>query len=152
MSIVLFDTVESHTQLLPLSYTRSGADMRVGILTIKEKWERYLGQSVQVLTETYLQPKYGNLHLDAENLFIAANVLPTPQLVAEIQMLSGATALSADGKTVAFRSSILPSTCNDIQPIAQQSKFIMVTIPVQFVASPSAIFKYNAQEIAADFK
>ena len=74
MNIVLFDTVENRTQLLPLSYTRSVADMRIGILTIKEKWERYFGQSVGVLTEDYLQPKYGALSHDAETLFIASNV------------------------------------------------------------------------------
>ncbi len=42
VKVVLFDTFESFENLLPLSYTRPVADFRVGIMTIREKWEHYL--------------------------------------------------------------------------------------------------------------
>lgn len=152
MNIVLFDTVENRTQLLPLSYTRSVADMRIGILTIKEKWERYFGQSVGVLTEDYLQPKYGALGNDAETLFIASNVFPTTQLVAEIQLLTAEHGLSFSDKIIGFKTTIKVTNIASFKSIIPDLKFTSSVVAAQFVESPSAIFKYNGQEIENDFK
>jgi hypothetical protein len=41
MAIILFDDNARNT-LLPLTYTRPVADLRIGILTIAEKWAKYL--------------------------------------------------------------------------------------------------------------
>lgn len=152
MNIVLFDTVENRTQLLPLSYTRSVADMRIGILTIKEKWERYFGQSVGVLTEDYLQPKYGALSHDAETLFIASNVFPTTQLVAEIQLLTAEHGLSFSDTIIAFKTTIKFPDIASFKSNISNIKFTPPVVAAQFVESPSAIFKYNGQEIENDFK
>ncbi len=152
MNIVLFDTVENRTQLLPLSYTRSVADMRIGILTIKEKWERYFGQSVGVLTEDYLQPKYGALSHDAETLFIASNVFPTTQLVAEIQLLTAEHGLSFSDTIIAFKTTIKFPDIASFKSNIPNIKFTPPVVAAQFVESPSAIFKYNGQEIENDFK
>jgi UDP-N-acetylglucosamine diphosphorylase/glucosamine-1-phosphate N-acetyltransferase len=152
VNIVLFDTVENRTQLLPLSYTRSVADMRIGILTIKEKWERYFGQSVGVLTEDYLQPKYGALSHDAETLFIASNVFPTIQLVAEIQLLTTEHGLSFSDKFIAFKTTIKVPHIASFKSIIPNLKFTSSIVAAQFLESPSAIFKYNGQEIENDFK
>lgn len=152
MNIVLFDTVENRTQLLPLSYTRSVADMRIGILTIKEKWERYFGQSLGVLTEDYLQPKYGALSHDIETLFIASNVFPTAQLVAEIQLLTAEHGLSFSDKIIGFKTTIKVTNIASFKSIIPDLKFTSSVVAAQFVESPSAIFKYNGQEIENDFK
>lgn len=152
MNIVLFDTVENRTQLLPLSYTRSVADMRIGILTIKEKWERYFGQSLGVLTEDYLQPKYGALSHDIETLFIASNVFPTAQLVAEIQLLTAEHGLSFSDKIIGFKTTIKVTNIASFKSIIPDLKFTSSVVTSQFVESPSAIFKYNGQEIENDFK
>lgn len=152
MNIVLFDTVENRTQLLPLSYTRSVADMRIGILTIKEKWERYFGQSLGVLTEDYLQPKYGALSHDIETLFIASNVFPTAQLVAEIQLLTAEHGLSFSDKIIGFKTTIKVANIASFKSIIPDLKFTSSVVAAQFVESPSAIFKYNGQEIENDFK
>jgi len=152
VNIVLFDTVENRTQLLPLSYTRSVADMRIGILTIKEKWERYFGQSVGVLTEDYLQPKYGALSHDAETLFIASNVFPTTQLVAEIQLLTAEHGLSFSDTIIAFKTTIKFPDIASFKSNISNIKFTPPVVAAQFVESPSAIFKYNGQEIENDFK
>ena len=42
MNYILFDG-PSEIILLPFTYTRPVADIRIGILTIREKWETYLG-------------------------------------------------------------------------------------------------------------
>ncbi len=57
MNYILFDSVV-RTNLLPLTFTRPVADIRFGILTIREKWEKYLNQSTSSLTEEYLSNKF----------------------------------------------------------------------------------------------
>ena len=51
-SIILFDT--AHQQLLPLTYAKPVSELRIGILTIKEKWEKRLNASISYKTEDYL--------------------------------------------------------------------------------------------------
>jgi UDP-N-acetylglucosamine diphosphorylase/glucosamine-1-phosphate N-acetyltransferase len=152
VNIVLFDTVVNRTQLLPLSYTRSVADMRIGILTIKEKWERYFGQSVSILTEEYLQPKYGALNHNAETLFIASNIVPTPQLSAEIQVLTLESGISFSEKSIAFKTTTAFFDIASIESFLKNLSCTPSVVDVQFIESPSAIFKYNGQEIENDFK
>ncbi len=152
MNIVLYDTVENRTQLLPLSYTRSVADMRIGILTIKEKWERYFGQSIDILTEEYIQPKYGILTLEGDTLFIASNVFPTPQLAADLQVITQGNGLSFSNKVFAFRSDRKVTNLADIEAVKFDVQSVSSIVSVQFLESPSAIFKWNGQEIENDFK
>ena len=54
MNVILFDN--NRANYYPLSFTRPIAYFRVGILTIKEKWEEYY-KSVSVKTEDYLSTK-----------------------------------------------------------------------------------------------
>lgn len=53
MNYILFDGSERDS-LLPITFTRPVADIRTGILTIKEKWEKYLGTKVSFKTDGYL--------------------------------------------------------------------------------------------------
>src|SRR5690606_2713114 len=62
---VLFDD-EKRSTFLPLTYTRSVADFRWGIRTIKEKWAAFVNKSVFIKTVDYLQPLYGTF---PENAF-----------------------------------------------------------------------------------
>ena len=57
--IVLFDG-QCHKSLLPLSFTRPVAHLRVGILTILEKWEYYLDQKVDVRCKDFLSSKFSS--------------------------------------------------------------------------------------------
>ena len=58
MNYILFDESIVRTNLLPLTFMRPVADIRVGILTIREKWERCLGVKTSSLTEGYLSRKF----------------------------------------------------------------------------------------------
>jgi len=78
MNIILFDN-ELRDHLLPLTYTRPVAELRVGILTIRAKWERWLGAKASYITQDYLAGKYG-IDYDEENYVINATVLPSVQL------------------------------------------------------------------------
>jgi UDP-N-acetylglucosamine diphosphorylase/glucosamine-1-phosphate N-acetyltransferase len=82
--MILYDELVHWQNLLPLTYTRSIAECRVGILTIQEKWEHVLGQKVSI---EYAM-KYLETGTSIDKLRVVSNVLPTDQLVQSIQNLS----------------------------------------------------------------
>ena len=83
MNIIVFDT-EARKNLFPLTLTRSVADIRMGILTIKERWEKMLGVEAFVLTEAYLQPSYQTAPA-GEYIFIDSTVIPNLSLIQSIK-------------------------------------------------------------------
>jgi len=100
MNYILFDgTVRN--QLLPFTYTRPVADIRVGILTIREKWEKTLGFTTSTITEEYLSHKYPMVEFE-QNIMINASFLPNEELVAMIQNLSENQAIICDDEILAF--------------------------------------------------
>ncbi|MDE7412448.1 MAG: glucose-1-phosphate thymidylyltransferase [Muribaculaceae bacterium] len=102
--VVLYDTQESHENLLPLAYTRPVADFRVGIVTIKEKWEALLPATYSYKTVAYLQEKYPMTVNDGEEiLFISGDLLPDRNIVDAVKGLNKGEALDDGSKVVAFR-------------------------------------------------
>ena len=100
MNYILFDG-PARTALLPFTYTRPVADIRIGILTIREKWEKYLGSTTTTLTEEYLSDKYPMVELE-ENVMINASYLPNENLVAIISNLKSNQAVFKGDAVVAF--------------------------------------------------
>ena len=76
MNIILFDTETNWKNLLPLTFTRPICEIRIGALTIKQKWEKWLKTNCSYLTQTYLQKKYPLVE-KPENLFINSTICPT---------------------------------------------------------------------------
>lgn len=104
MNYILFED-EARISLLPLTHTRPVAEIRVGILRIREKWQKHLEGNFSFLTESYLQDKYPYSPL-AENIFINGSVLPTSSLVKEIQSLKPGEKLVLENVVVAGRTDI----------------------------------------------
>ena len=52
-NIILYDEKEIRDNLLPLTYTRPVSLIRIGILTISEKWQRLLGDDASI---SYITP------------------------------------------------------------------------------------------------
>ena len=100
MNYILFDG-PARTALLPFTYTRPVADIRIGILTIREKWEKYLGSTTTTLTEEYLSDKYPMVELE-ENVMINASYLPNENLVEIISNLKTNQAVFKDDAVIAF--------------------------------------------------
>lgn len=93
--IILFDN-EVRNRLLPFTYIRPVCEMRVGILTIREKWERWMQLPVSFITQDYLAERYP-LDFDTENFFVNGSVLPSAQLVKLLrQMETGEAFLRGD--------------------------------------------------------
>jgi UDP-N-acetylglucosamine diphosphorylase/glucosamine-1-phosphate N-acetyltransferase len=79
-NVILFD--DNYENLKPLTFTRPVSALRIGILTIREKWELLLDAKtpISVATSPHLAKKYPT-HLEAEqNLAINAAILPTVAL------------------------------------------------------------------------
>ena len=100
MNYILFDG-PNRNKLLPFTYTRPVADIRIGILTIREKWERFLGYTTTTITEDYLSEKFPMVELE-ENVLINASYLPKPELVEMIKNLNENEAIFYDEDVIAF--------------------------------------------------
>ena len=103
MNYILFDG-DVRNSLLPFTYTRPVADIRVGILTIREIREKYLGLTTTTITEEYLEEKYPMVEL-AENVLINASFCPTKSLVEKVKNLSKNEAIFKGEDVIAFFTS-----------------------------------------------
>ncbi len=143
---VLFDTFESFENLLPLSYTRPVADFRVGIMTIREKWEHYLPGNYSYKTTEYLGEKFPvAVSADEEVVFVAGNVLPDEDLAARVLALESGGALRDCSGLVAFRGSL--RQFGELDPVESSVEGDEVS-RIQYVYD---VFRENGQEICRDY-
>jgi UDP-N-acetylglucosamine diphosphorylase/glucosamine-1-phosphate N-acetyltransferase len=87
--------------LLPFTFTRPVADIRVGILTIREKWEKYLGSTTTTLTEEYLSEKFPMVEME-NNVLINASFLPNDILAEIVKNLEKNQAIFQGEEVIAF--------------------------------------------------
>lgn len=99
MGIVLFDTI-FRNQWLPLSLNHAIADVRMGIFTMKERWETITQLSVYIATPPYLQHLYGSIPHDF-HFWIDARVFPFNELVEKILLLKPGEALYHEDEFIA---------------------------------------------------
>lgn len=100
MNYILFDG-PYRDNLLPFTYTRPVADIRVGILTIRQKWESFLEYTTTTVTEDYLSDKFPMVEME-ENIMINASFLPNTEVVEVIKNLSDNQALFKGEDVIAF--------------------------------------------------
>ena len=139
MNVILFD--ENRDNYYPLAFTRPIAYFRIGILTIKEKWEQYY-KSVSVKTEDYLVDKFP-IKILKDNLWINAKIIPSKALFTELKSLRKGEALSKKGEIIAFRN----STFN-----TKKLNVIDSNVAFNSIENLSDIFTLNGEEINNDFK
>lgn len=84
---VILDDISTKENLYPFTVTRSVADIRVGILTIREKWEKILNEKIPVSSET------GEMYNQGETVICSANAIPCGQNMNDL--LSGKTGIAA---------------------------------------------------------
>jgi UDP-N-acetylglucosamine diphosphorylase/glucosamine-1-phosphate N-acetyltransferase len=101
MNYILFDNFR-RSNLFPLTYLRPVCDIRIGIMTIREKWETYLGQKTSTLTESYLREKYPVIRED-DNIMINGSVCPNETLLKEILSLKTGEVLFQEDAILAMR-------------------------------------------------
>lgn len=148
MNVILFDD-SARDNLLPLTFTRPVASLRVGILTIAEKWAKYLESDPSYLTVSYLQEKYP-CHQSADNLFVNGSVCPDEYLIEAILTLKTGEALHATDVLLAVRGAEARAGV----PSINLDGFNLVPFSRNYcrIFYPEHIFQYNEQEIVRDFK
>jgi UDP-N-acetylglucosamine diphosphorylase/glucosamine-1-phosphate N-acetyltransferase len=100
MNYILFDG-PARNALLPFTFTRPVADILVGIMTIRQKWEMRLGSTTTTLTEEYLSEKFPMVEME-ENIMINASFLPNPILAEMVSNLSSNQAIFRGEDVIAF--------------------------------------------------
>ncbi|MDE6669386.1 MAG: hypothetical protein K2K26_06865, partial [Muribaculaceae bacterium] len=153
--IILFDTEESHSNLLPLSFTRPVAEFRIGITTLREKWESLLPGCYSYRPAAYLHDKFGGETDDRfdDYLFVSGSLLPDKYVVQLINSLEPECALTdSDGMTRACRGSA--RRCREaIDKGAAEAGFRVINSDsLRVIHYVFDIFLRNAEMIAEDFE
>jgi UDP-N-acetylglucosamine diphosphorylase/glucosamine-1-phosphate N-acetyltransferase len=148
-NIILFDS-DTRQHLLPLTFTRPVADIRVGILTIREKWEQWLEGNASYITEDYLSTKFP-INISDDNLVIDGSVLPDQALVSRINALGYNEALVKNGELIAARLGE-----DQFERVIMEGEMSALNeseldISLLQISRPWHIFTYNDAAIRSDF-
>ena len=149
MNYILFDDI-NRKHLLPFTHTRPVADIRCGILTMRERWELCLQQATGSLTQPYLSHVFptGNT---ADAWYVNGGVFATYALVMAIQALQPGQALVKGNDIIAAR---LTDTIHDLAAFYHHT----ATLPAQYfdqdtflLQRPWDIFAMNDRAIREDY-
>ena len=134
--------------LFPFTHTRPVATCRVGILTIQEKWERWLGTGVSHFTVPHLQDKFPLQHKlpDTINILICGHLLPDADLLAAIRALEPEQELYKDNHLLA--KAVLGAEVRALTNAHRKN----YPGEVLGIYKPWDIFALNDKAIRADFK
>jgi UDP-N-acetylglucosamine diphosphorylase/glucosamine-1-phosphate N-acetyltransferase len=145
MNIVFFDD-ETWQDLLPLTFTRPVSEIRIGILTIKEKWQPYFKEAhfSNWTYEAYLEEKFPLVNTN-DTVYINSKVIPDIELVTAIAKLNSNESISQQNHVVAFKGHV---NSKAEFPIAINN----YVSPIFFILNVWDIFQKNGEAIVRDFK
>ena len=150
MNYILFDESIVRTNLLPLTFTRPVCDIRIGILTIREKWEKRLKATTSTLTENYLSTKFPIVK-EAENVLINGSVCPTEEVVNAIRKLKPNQAIVHNDTIIA-----LHVTAEELDslgdPASEGIEEISLTEAPLKISHTWEIFSKNGLALSEDFQ
>ncbi|NEW80432.1 MAG: glucose-1-phosphate thymidylyltransferase [Gelidibacter sp.] len=144
MNYILFDGAVRNA-LLPLTFTKPVADLRIGILTIREKWETYLGFTTTTLTEDYLEEKFPMVEME-QNVMINASFLPTLSLAEIIMELKENQAIFKDEEVIAFFTA-------DSQETVDFDNYDQIEFDSEVIQIKNTwdLFSFNDKALKSDF-
>ncbi|SFR75274.1 GlmU family protein [Maribacter stanieri] len=144
MNFILFDGPR-RDHLLPFTFTRPVSEIRVGIMTLKERWEAYLKVSVSSLTEEYLSIKYP-VNLEESNVFIDASVLPSNELLKAVKALRAGERLMSGELIIAYLAAVSKSAdeLSDFDVVKFEGGLVQIN-------NTWDIFDKNATILQSDF-
>lgn len=147
MNIILFD--DSHRDnLLPLCFTRPVAELRTGVLTIREKWEYRLTGNYSWHTEDYLQDKFPQ-KTAVENLLISGHVCPTQALIERVRKLNVGEGIRWQGHPVALL--VEQAVDFDLELLAGKIAWVDWEGELDYIEFPWDLVSMNARQIQLDF-
>lgn len=144
MNFILSDGTHRE-DLFPFTLTRPVAEMRIGILTIREKWEKWLGVPLSFQTEDYLSEKFP-LRTSDKNVVINGSYLPNESLVRAVQQLQPGEVLMDGSEYIAYATTTLDGTFD-----AAQYQMVDLVFEGITVKNTWDIFSKNGEALQADF-
>ncbi len=149
MNYIFFDD-SVRENLLPLTFMRPVADIRFGILTIREKWERYLKTKISTLTKDYLSIKYPIIK-ESNNILLNGSICPNNELVKQIENLQPNHAIIKDHTIIAMH--ITENKIDEKREINTKGVEIIKTdIPLLRIVNTWDIFSKNEEAIKQDYE
>ena len=145
MNYLLFDG-PSRNALLPFTFTRPVAEIRIGILTIREKWELHLNSTITTSTENYLSKKFPMVKME-HNIMICASYLPNEKLVSLILNLKPNQAIYQNADLIAYYS-----TENQIDINFETFEIVQFVEKIITVKNAWDIFANNDVALREDFE
>lgn len=148
-SIVFVDGA-GHQTLLPLTFTRPVAALRLGILTIAEKWSLNLELPYSFKTEDYLQAKFPLQNNDTDRLLIFGGLLPHQELLEPVKNLKTGQAIVREDELLVAR--VNQSQCQAI--FGGESGFLekqQAPENTAVVSKPYHLVALNKHELINDF-
>lgn len=146
MNYILFDDA-TWQNLLPLTFTKPVSEIRIGILTITEKWETYLNGKLTFQTQEYLSSKFKAVYTN-NAVFINGKICPTPELLAQINNLEFNKGIKKGNTLIAYRSNTA-SALNIEEALSSSEE---TTINYVSVENTWDIFSKNGEAIKQDFE
>lgn len=147
MAIILFDD-NAHQTLRPLTFTRPVADLRIGILTIAEKWSKYLKLDHSFHTQSWLQGKFP-VKIEADNIFVNGSVCPDEFLTDAINNLKAGEAIKYDDHLIAVKLNAAEAAV--FNPQAELDKANSINHTPVIIRHPEDIFRKNDIELRKDY-
>lgn len=159
-TIILFDHQDHWADLLPLTFTRPIAALRIGIVTIADKWQWYTGQQVASRTLPYLEELFPRADADeaatGNFLYINAGLLPTAELWHAIDNLPLHNQLWSGSQLLAWHRNKPLQTGQCATSMANWAEDDALCMryegEVQLVLNPTDIFTLNAAQIRHDYE
>ena len=152
MNYILFDDY-SRIDLLPFTFTRPVCEIRSGILTIREKWEKFLTSKTSTITEKYLSQKFPII-FEEDNFFINGKICPDQNLILKIGELKSGQKLMQENTLIAFRlkgknnESLNFENFNQQISFFEKIKYSYNFLSINFIWD---IFKLNDELITRDY-
>lgn len=148
MSFVLFDSL-NRDALLPIVYMRPVGTIRVGMLTLQEKWEHFLKKPTSFLVPVYLSNRF-QAEQESLNVYINAAVIPSKDLITEILKLQRGQKLIQNENLLAFVSTQI--SWEDILLHVNSFTAITYEANVKIISKTWDIISFLKEQLLDDFK
>lgn len=143
---LVFSDAQFWQDFLPLTFTRPVAEMRCGILTFAERWQKLLDtQEISFITEDFLQEKFKHPH-PKESLFIVPNFLPTKSVLDQIKNLKLGDALVYENELLVAKVNMEDFSLNQIEKMTDIHEELL------FFRQPTDLFAFNEKAIDFDYE
>ena len=146
MKLILFDNHDDHADLLPLSFTRPICDFRVGITTIREKWQKFVPDAeIHALPVDYLRARFGQPDDENETmLFVSGTIVPDEEIASRVLALNEGTAIVCEERPLAFHGCFKALESREFSDV--------IEVDLRHLRRPYDVFLMNPSVLEEDFK